>query len=47
MLLQFIIIAVIASYLLNRFYFRGAKCQSQNRLDDRTIIITGANTGIG
>ena len=34
-------------YLAKRFYFSGGVCKSQARLDGKTVIITGANTGIG
>ena len=34
-------------YLSNRFYFSGGVCKSKNRLDGKTVVITGANTGIG
>lgn len=34
-------------YLTKKFYFTGGKCYSKARLDGQTVIITGANTGIG
>ncbi|CAF0942169.1 unnamed protein product [Brachionus calyciflorus] len=34
-------------YLTNKFYFSGGKCHSKARLDGKTVIITGSNTGIG
>lgn len=34
-------------YLTNKFYFAGGKCTSRVRLDGKTVVITGANTGIG
>jgi NAD(P)-dependent dehydrogenase (short-subunit alcohol dehydrogenase family) len=41
--------ATIASfvYFTNRFYFAGGVCRSKRRLEGKTVIITGANTGIG
>ena len=30
-----------------RMWMQGAKCRSTARLDGKTIVITGANTGIG
>ncbi|CAF1064816.1 unnamed protein product [Brachionus calyciflorus] len=44
-----ICLASLASviYLSNRFYFSGGRCKSNARLDGKTVIITGANTGIG
>lgn len=38
---------VVGSTVLLRDYFGGGKCQCKVNLDGKTIIITGANTGIG
>jgi len=37
---------VVMLYFLSR-WFKGARCTSKVRLTDKTVIITGANTGIG
>jgi FlaA1/EpsC-like NDP-sugar epimerase len=34
-------------YLFRKFYIAGGKCRSKRRLDGKTVIITGANAGIG
>jgi retinol dehydrogenase-12 len=34
-------------FLSKRFYFEGGRCVSKARLDGKTAIITGSNTGIG
>ena len=34
-------------YLTKRFYFDGERCHSKARLDGKTAIVTGANTGLG
>lgn len=39
--------AYLSLQLLKRFYFAGGVCKSKRRLDGKTVIITGANTGIG
>ena len=36
-----------ATLYLLRVYFSGGVCRNKNRLDSKTVIITGANTGIG
>ncbi|CAF0995457.1 unnamed protein product [Brachionus calyciflorus] len=34
-------------YLTRKYYFSGGRCTSKVGLDGKTVIITGANTGIG
>jgi len=39
---------IIPYYLFSvRNYMRGPKCPSQARMDNKIVIVTGANTGIG
>jgi NADPH:quinone reductase-like Zn-dependent oxidoreductase len=47
--LTFVGLASAASFvwLSKLFYFDGGRCTSRRRLDDKTVIVTGANTGIG
>lgn len=37
----------MALYLSNIYYWSGTTCPSFDRMDGKTVIITGSNTGIG
>ena len=37
----------LLGFLANRFFFSGGVCKSKNRVDDKVVIVTGANTGVG
>ena len=39
--------AAIAVLYAGKRYFQGGRCYSTKRLDGKTVVITGANTGIG
>ena len=39
--------ATIGLYVTRRYLFAGKVCKNKNRLDGKTVIITGANTGLG
>ena len=41
-----VIVGTATLWLLRKF-FAGGACRNKNRLDEKTVIITGANTGIG
>lgn len=42
-----ILLSAIGIYLSKRLYFNGGSCKSRRRLEGKTAIVTGANTGIG
>ena len=40
-------VAAIAVLYAGKMYFQGPKCKSKRRLDGKTVVITGGNSGIG
>jgi len=46
-ILIYILFAIVIGYFANKLYFRGKMCRSINRLDGKTVIITGATSGVG
>eukprot|EP00112_Aurelia_sp_Birch-Aquarium-sp1_P003376 Seg1376.11 transcript_id=Seg1376.11/GoldUCD/mRNA.D3Y31 product="Retinol dehydrogenase 11" protein_id=Seg1376.11/GoldUCD/D3Y31 len=43
----FVALVAVGLYGLKRYYLNGAVCHSTARLDGKTVVITGGNTGIG
>ena len=46
-LLVFLALLLILYYILRVYKVNGVPCRSKQRLDGKTVIITGGNTGIG
>ena len=46
-LLVFLTLLLILYYILRVYKVNGVPCRSKQRLDGKTVIITGGNTGIG
>jgi hypothetical protein len=38
---------VIFLYASKKYYWAGTRCPSNDRMDDKIVVITGSNTGIG
>jgi hypothetical protein len=34
-------------YVSNKYYWSGTQCPSSDRMDGKTVIITGSNSGVG
>ncbi|CAM4920797.1 unnamed protein product [Rotaria socialis] len=41
------VLVLIFLYASKKFYWSGTHCPSQDRMDDKIVVITGSNTGIG
>ncbi len=41
-----LLVSVVVLYVVRRF-FKGGRCKSKARMDGKTVLITGCNTGIG
>ncbi|CAF2865399.1 unnamed protein product [Rotaria sp. Silwood2] len=41
------ILVLILLYVSKKFYWSGTQCPSKDRMDDKIVVITGSNTGIG
>ncbi|CAF2404068.1 unnamed protein product [Rotaria sp. Silwood2] len=40
-------IIMLVLYVSNKYYWSGTQCPSHDRMDGKTVVITGSNTGIG
>jgi hypothetical protein len=38
---------LVILYVSNKYYWSGSWCPSSDRMDGKTVIITGSNTGVG